>query len=129
MSSVEQRLEAIDIKITIACDALDKVAQTLDSMTHEVNHLTTEISGLKTRPQTYSLNGRRSESMAGLVGMDDIIDSKDILLDGDRYTPDSTQSERTLAPEMQIQRLTAQLTAAYGRIAALEEQLLARRMH
>lgn len=33
-----------------------------------------------------------------------------------------------IAPEAQIQRLTAQLTAAYNRIAALEEQLLSQRM-
>jgi hypothetical protein len=32
-----------------------------------------------------------------------------------------------LSAELQVQRLTAQLTAAYNRIAALEEQLLARR--
>jgi len=30
--------------------------------------------------------------------------------------------EKELTPEIQIQRLTAQLTAAYNRIAALEEQ-------
>ncbi len=34
-----------------------------------------------------------------------------------------------IAPEAQVQRLTAQLTAAYNRIAALEEQLLAQRLH
>ncbi len=33
-----------------------------------------------------------------------------------------------IAPEAQVQRLTAQLTAAYNRIAALEEQLLSQRM-
>ncbi len=33
-----------------------------------------------------------------------------------------------MAPEAQVQRLTAQLTAAYNRIAALEEQLLSQRM-
>ncbi len=33
-----------------------------------------------------------------------------------------------LGPEAQIQRLSAQLTAAYNRIAALEEQLLAQRL-
>lgn len=33
-----------------------------------------------------------------------------------------------LSPDLQVQRLTAQLTAAYNRIAALEEQLLARRI-
>jgi hypothetical protein len=35
--------------------------------------------------------------------------------------------EQDLSPQIQIQRLTAQLTAAYNRIAALEEQLLAKR--
>ena len=35
--------------------------------------------------------------------------------------------EQDLSPQIQIQRLTAQLTVAYNRIAALEEQLLAKR--
>jgi hypothetical protein len=35
--------------------------------------------------------------------------------------------EEDLSPQIKIQRLTAQLTAAYNRIAALEEQLLAKR--
>jgi hypothetical protein len=35
--------------------------------------------------------------------------------------------EQDLSPQIQIQRLTAQLTAAYNRIAALEEQLLSKR--
>ncbi|NJK62026.1 MAG: hypothetical protein HC921_04460 [Synechococcaceae cyanobacterium SM2_3_1] len=39
------------------------------------------------------------------------------------------QYHQDFAPEAQVQRLTAQLTAAYNRIAALEEQLLAQRMH
>ena len=37
--------------------------------------------------------------------------------------------EKIISPEIQIQRLTAQLTAAYNRIAALEEQLLRERIH
>ncbi len=35
----------------------------------------------------------------------------------------------SFADEIQIRRLTAQLTAAYNRIAALEEQLLSYRIH
>jgi hypothetical protein len=35
--------------------------------------------------------------------------------------------EQDLSPQIKIQRLTAQLTAAYNRIAALEEQLLSKR--
>ena len=54
---------------------------------------------------------------------------KDILADDDRAGGDRTQGEKDLTPEIQIQRLTAQLTAAYNRIAALEEQLLSRHVH
>jgi hypothetical protein len=54
---------------------------------------------------------------------------KDILQDGNQLEGGDLKSNRELAPEIQIQRLTAQLTAAYNRIAALEEQLLAQRIH
>ena len=53
---------------------------------------------------------------------------KDVLTDMDLEAA-SNSIERELEPKIQIQRLTAQLTAAYNRIAALEEQLLARRVH
>lgn len=53
---------------------------------------------------------------------------KDVLSDDEEISsrPPSANG-RSLSPEVQIQRLTAQLTAAYNRIAALEEQLMARR--
>ena len=53
---------------------------------------------------------------------------KDVLADDNYSEIDSQNGDRILAPEVQIQRLTAQLTAAYNRIAALEEQLMSRRM-
>ncbi len=49
---------------------------------------------------------------------------KDILADEAYGDIDSSCGENSLSPEVQTQRLTAQLTAAYNRIAALEEQLL-----
>ncbi len=54
---------------------------------------------------------------------------KDILLDSDSSEPrpDYNHSEQPMTPDVQIRRLTAQVTAAYNRIAALEEQLLAQR--
>ena len=55
---------------------------------------------------------------------------KDILNDEDSYsleTYDYSPIELGMSCELQVQRLTAQLTAAYHRIAALEEQLLAKR--
>ncbi|MDX2271451.1 MAG: hypothetical protein NW237_05810 [Cyanobacteriota bacterium] len=50
------------------------------------------------------------------------------LLDEDLPNVGSRNMSHDIAPEAQIQRLTAQLTAAYNRIAALEEQLLAQRL-
>ena len=59
-----------------------------------------------------------------------MITHKDILNDEDNYsleTYDYSPIELGMSCELQVQRLTAQLTAAYHRIAALEEQLLAKR--
>lgn len=54
----------------------------------------------------------------------------DVLLDEEMSGSSSMRSamSQNMLPEAQIQRLTAQLTAAYNRIAALEEQLLSRRL-
>jgi hypothetical protein len=57
------------------------------------------------------------------------MEHKDVLFDGDGLEAAVQTPERQLSPEIQIQRLTAQLTAAYSRIAALEEQLISKRIH
>ena len=54
--------------------------------------------------------------------------SHNFLLDDEPTVVSSRSMGHELAPEAQIQRLSAQLTAAYNRIAALEEQLLAQRL-
>ena len=54
---------------------------------------------------------------------------KDILIDDEYIETSYYSQEPSLTTDIQIQRLTAQLTAAYNRIAALEEQLLSQRIH
>jgi hypothetical protein len=54
--------------------------------------------------------------------------AKDILGEEEEITSKPSTNGKLITPEIQVQRLTAQLTAAYNRIAALEEQLLARRV-
>lgn len=55
---------------------------------------------------------------------------KDIIKDDETSLPFWSQVESTaMTPDIQIRRLTAQLTAAYHRIAALEEQIMAQRNH
>lgn len=70
-----------------------------------------------------NFHGRNNGSGQGLFGPN--FDHKDILLDTTYMDLERHAAEPTLSAEVQIQRLTAQLTAAYNRIAALEEQLLA----
>lgn len=55
------------------------------------------------------------------------MEHKDILIDESSLEDNSNKQE--LSPDTQIRRLTAQLTAAYNRIAVLEEQLFDCRIH
>jgi hypothetical protein len=61
--------------------------------------------------------------------IDPTLEHKDILLDDMTWDKPHQNHEKEFTSELQIQRLTAQLTAAYNRIASLEEQLLSRRIH
>jgi hypothetical protein len=54
---------------------------------------------------------------------------KDVLEDDEHLEGELSGQSSSLAPDMQVRRLTAQLTAAYNRIAALEEQLLSQRVY
>ncbi len=56
------------------------------------------------------------------------LEHKDVLVDDEYLNKSSQNIDGELTSEIQIQRLTAQLTAAYNRIAALEEQLLSKRI-
>lgn len=59
-----------------------------------------------------------------------MMEHKDILQD-DSHQGNMTNgsNDANWSADIQIRRLTAQLTAAYNRIAALEEQLLSYRIH
>lgn len=63
------------------------------------------------------------------IGFNSELEHKDVLVD-DVYLDGNLEGrDKYLTPDIQIQRLTAQLTAAYNRIAALEEQLLLKRIN
>ena len=88
--------------------------------------LTSVSSFPKIMPQLQSTNPKKSDNTDEKF----IIRHKDILNDEDSRTLeayDYSPIELGMSCELQVQRLTAQLTAAYHRIAALEEQLLAKR--
>jgi len=78
--------------------------------------------------QGYGQGGLGSRGGLTPIRHQTMMEHKDVLRD-DTYVDDDFKVDKALAPEVQIQRLTAQLTAAYNRIAALEEQLLSKRIY
>lgn len=125
MDAVQKQIIALSHKI----DTLYQMIEQLSSKVSESLSETRQMSCQETDRSTLSGNARphayRSPSL-----LDSVMEHKDVLIDGKHeLTASSQNSEKPLSADIQVQRLTAQLTAAYNRIAALEEQLLARRIH
>lgn len=113
----------------------------IESMSHAIERLNSKFSSLESQagsadlpeegirlPERTSSSHSYAHDLADLP----IWDHKDVLVDDDyeiRRDFSDSRSDAYLSPELQVQRLTAQLTAAYNRIAALEEQLLSKRIH
>jgi uncharacterized coiled-coil protein SlyX len=111
---------------------LSERVDTLHQMLEQIND---KVTNLLSHQGTYDHSGgaqfgvspphpARAYNGGGLT-----YDHKDILNDEPHFDVEQFGHGQTLSPEVQIQRLTAQLTAAYNRIAALEEQLLTHRSH
>lgn len=125
-------MDAVQKQIIALSHKVDALYQMIEQLSSKVSESMTEIRQMprqETGPSTGAMNVRpythHSQSL-----LDSVMDHKDVLMDGKSDVTNSHQnSEKTLSADIQVQRLTAQLTAAYNRIAALEEQLLARRIH
>ncbi len=125
MDLLQEQVATLHLKI----DATQDIVEQLSHQTAEI--LTTLKGVLENRNQFLqgSGNGSRSFYSNRSVLENSIEQHKDVLEDVSYSDSEARSSDRTLSTEMQIQRLTAQLTAAYNRIAALEEQLLSKRVH
>jgi hypothetical protein len=125
MESIQQQISALTHKVDRVYQILDKLQQ------HVVLEPDAQIgSGAETSiKHPFNRDGvNRTHRDAHRLRPEWILAQQDILIDGNGVEISQHQIvEQELTPQIQIQRLTAQLTAAYNRIAALEEQLLARR--
>jgi uncharacterized coiled-coil protein SlyX len=124
MDTLQQQVTSLSVKV----DAMHQVIEQLNVKVSEVLSDTNRTANASINPAPANSFSSRYYSQ-GLMAHDMGMDHKDVLSDNGSLDMTSSSSERDLAPEIQIRRLTAQLTAAYNRIAALEEQLLAHRMH
>lgn len=122
-------MQPIESQVTLLTQKVDALHQLID----QVNYRVTEIlSSSQSHSEAGVLLDDSSVSAAAPTGHlhrgEALLMHKDILMDSVYLESEPSGEESTLSPEIQIQRLTAQLTAAYNRIAALEEQLLASRV-
>ncbi len=118
--------QPVEKKIEILASRVDDVYHILDRL-HQ--HLLPENDRQEVAPKAVSkANSQQNFPKIDIQESADWLIHQDVLLDNE--TSSYRQQETMLSPQSQIQRLTAQLTVAYSRIAALEEQLLARqRVH
>ena len=123
-------MESLQEQVTVLTQKVDVLHQTVDQVHSHVSEI---LSATQARQLGDGIldDGHpvRVKSQISSQGAEPTIIHKDILVDSAYIDPERSGEELSLSPEVQIQRLTAQLTAAYNRIAALEEQLLASRVH
>ncbi len=125
MDSVQMQIAALDRKLDGLYDSIEQLDLKVSSAISEGGGTANSYS---LEPRSPS-DGRTAAILFDSNPSPNTMVHKDILADDDRLEGDRSQKEKELTPQLQIQRLTAQLTAAYNRIAALEEQLLSRRVH
>jgi hypothetical protein len=150
MESIQQQISTLTRKVERIYQILDRlnqhVLQTVDdrhisgrepSIEYPLNNEDRQrFSGSDSRRLSQDRSNYRNHGYADLPSganyrhdtAEWVIAQQDVLIDGSGVEISHHQiKEQDLSPQIQIQRLTAQLTAAYNRIAALEEQLLAKR--
>ena len=117
MDTIQTQINALNSKI-------DAMSQLMEHWGTNFTQVLAELKGSST------VGSNRSTLETGYISYSNpSMEHKDVLSDSSSMGSTTHSGEKVLAPEVQIQRLTAQLTAAYNRIAALEEQLLAQRIH
>lgn len=121
-------MDTLQVQVNILTNKVEALSERIEHLSHKVSDVVVECKfGADQPPRIESETYAGYRSQLGYGSSNNSLEHKDVLMDSEGV--DSPQNEKQLTPEIQIQRLTAQLTAAYNRIAALEEQLLSKRVH
>lgn len=124
MDTLQKQVITLSLKV-------DALYQVIDKLSGRVSEALSECRVAPTQGTNGSvgINGVGRYSAQAYSSLRPTMEHKDVLADSTGMDTNLQNGEKQLTPEIQIQRLTAQLTAAYNRIAALEEQLLSQRIH
>ncbi|AHJ29277.1 hypothetical protein PN465_05235 [Nodularia spumigena CS-584] len=124
-------MEPLQTQILTLSHKLDALCQVIEQLDSKVAQAFSECSLANTQAKNnYGENSDVSRyQLKKHINLNPELEHKDVLTDGITLDMNRQGGDNNLTPEIQIQRLTAQLTAAYNRIAALEEQLMKVRIH
>jgi hypothetical protein len=122
-------MQPVEQQIKILATKVDDVYQILDRLHHHLVLDPPDDEPTATLTSKHQLPGaNESRPAVDVTSSDDWLVHQDVLVDRQGVEASPHHTEIYLSPQSQIQRLTAQLTVAYNRIAALEEQLLSQRL-
>lgn len=122
-------MDTLQKQLSVLNNKVDGLYQLIDQLSDRVGEVVSHCQkpDQANRSGSEMTVGQRSYRIQSYF--ESTMEHKDVLVDHDSLEASFQMSERQVSPEIQIQRLTAQLTAAYSRMAALEDQLIAQRMH
>ncbi len=124
-------MESLHNQILTLSSKVDAIYQVIESLDQKVSQTLSECS-LANQKEVTESSWKNMEAETYLLrtnlNFNPELEHKDVLVDAMYPESNMQGGEQQLTPEVQLQRLTAQLTAAYNRIAALEEQLLLKRI-
>jgi len=125
-------MEMLRQQVTVLTQQVDALYKLIENLNEKLLESANETK-LKLNQQRNDCSGTlgndQTSSYQSYSRLEALLEHKDILSDDSYFDKNSQSLEQELSADIQIQRLTAQLTAAYNRIAALEEQLLSKRMY
>jgi hypothetical protein len=134
-------MESLQNQVYVLNHKVDELYQTIEQLNRKISLCLGQRSLNVPPPASESpealLRKRYAYAIGNLVSTtleeSEELEHKDVLKEkNDRNEREKTGQnniDSELTPEIQIRRLTAQLTAAYQRIAELEEQLMAKRVY
>lgn len=123
-------MDSLQVQVTTLNRKVDGLYDIIERLSLQIAELLAQRTLVSSSTGDYhqfsgsSVYGRTPE--LGLLNA--LMEHKDVLVE-DHHLESHGTGDKELSAQVQIQRLTAQLTATYNRIAALEEQLLSRRAH
>ncbi|MBK1986005.1 hypothetical protein A0J48_000305 [Sphaerospermopsis aphanizomenoides BCCUSP55] len=124
-------MESLQKQILTLSQKVDALYQVIESLDRKLSQGLSDCFLEQTQPKNRYLENHQVENyqLKTWSNFSSDLEHKDVLIDSIYSDMNPQAGDKQITPEIQIHRLTAQLTAAYNRIAALEEQLMRERIH